>query len=64
MTDKKTNKIPGLRITAQQDGFRRAGRAWHGVTELPAAKLNKKQLAVLKADPKIVVEEIDIEAGD
>lgn len=64
MAENKSTKVPGLRITTKQEGFRRAGRAWHGVIELPAAELNKKQLASLKAEPKMVIEEIDIEAGD
>lgn len=48
-----------LRVISKKDGFRRAGRAWTGVTEVPAGEFNKTQLAALMAEPKLVVQEFD-----
>jgi hypothetical protein len=47
-----------LRVTTRKDGFRRAGRAWHGVTEIDSATLTPAQIAALKAEPMLLVEEI------
>lgn len=51
-----------IRVTAKRDGFRRAGRAWSGTTEVPAGDLSKAQLAQLKSEPMLVVDEIDAPA--
>lgn len=49
-----------LRIRAQRDGYRRAGRAWsRSAVELPADELTAQQLAALEADPRITVERLD-----
>lgn len=47
-----------LKVTAKRDGFRRAGRAWKGETIVPADKFSKAQIAALKAEPNLVVEEV------
>jgi len=62
----KTKKVPGFRITAKRDGFRRAGREWHGVTEVPATEFDKKQIEQLKDEDgkKLVVVECEIEVVD
>ncbi len=65
MTEKKTpakagekKQGPMLRITAKRDGFRRAGRPWSGTVEVSASEFTEEQLAALKAEPMLVVEEI------
>ncbi len=62
MADKKTNKVPGLRITAKTGGFRRAGREWHGSTEVSLAELGREQTKMLAAEPMLVVERIEMVA--
>lgn len=57
----QTQKVAGLRVTTKRDGFRRAGRAWHGATEIVATELTKEQLHQLKAEPMLTVEAIEIE---
>lgn len=52
--------IKKLRVTARVEGFRRAGRAWGTEpTEVLASEFNKEQLAALKAERELVVEEIE-----
>ena len=46
----------GYRVTVKRNGFRRAGRAWSGTTEIGADELTKAQLAALQADPMFRVE--------
>lgn len=53
-----------LRITSKQEGFRRAGIA-HSTqaTVHPIDKFSKDQVATLKADPMLVVEEVETNEG-
>jgi len=52
-----------IRITAKKDGFRRCGVAHPArPTEYPDDRFTKKELAVLKAEPMLVVEELPDEA--
>lgn len=53
--------LPGLRVRALADGFRRAGRAW-GVqaVEVPAAEFTKAQIEALRNEPQLVVEDCDL----
>lgn len=54
-------KVAGLRITARQAGFRRAGRAWSTTpTDVPAKELSKDQIAALRAESNLIVEDIEI----
>lgn len=63
-TDKKTTKtVPGFRVRTATDGFRRGGREWRGVTDVPAGELTTAQIAEIKAEPKLVVEDIEIAAA-
>jgi hypothetical protein len=63
--EKKPPKtVPGYRVRTAHLGFRRGGREWHGVTEVAASELTKEQVAQIKAEPKLVVEEIRIEAQE
>jgi hypothetical protein len=58
-------KVPGIRVVAKVDGFRRAGRAWPKAgTDLPASSLKKAELAALRAEPKLTVTDIEIQAGE
>lgn len=60
----KTKKIPGLRVRALADGFRRGGRAWSAQSaDVPLADFNKEQIALLRGEPQLVVEDIEIEAA-
>jgi len=56
-----TKKVPGLRVTAGKDGFRRAGRAWSGITEVLRDALTDEQVKQLMEEPRLVVTEIEIE---
>lgn len=58
---KKTDPVSGLRISAKREGFRRAGRAWSKQpTEIPLAGMSKADVAALKAEPMLTVEEIEL----
>lgn len=60
----KTKKVPGLRVTASTEGFRRAGRAWSKApTEVPASEFTKAQIAALKAETMLMVADIEIEVA-
>lgn len=55
----ETQGFNGLRITAAREGFRRAGRAWSKQpTEIPLAGLSDADVAALKAEPMLTVEEV------
>jgi Mu-like prophage FluMu N-terminal domain/HeH/LEM domain len=52
-----------IRITAKRDGFRRCGLSHPAMaTNHPADRFDEEQLAALKKEPMLVVEEI--ESGD
>lgn len=54
-------KANGLRITAKREGFRRAGRAWSMTpTEVLLADLSEGEIALLKAETMLAVEEINL----
>ncbi len=58
-------KVPGIRVVAKADGFRRAGRAWSKAgTDLPLADLKKAEIAALRAEPRLTVTDIEILAGE
>lgn len=60
----KTKKVPGLRVRALTDGFRRAGRAWtKEPQDVLAGDFTKAQIASLKDDINIVVEDIEIDVA-
>ncbi|GAB2182671.1 hypothetical protein DLREEDagrD3_28940 [Denitratisoma sp. agr-D3] len=61
----ETKKVPGLRVAAKTKNFRRAGRAWsEQVTDVPLSDFTKGQVEQLKADPGLVVVDIEIEVDD
>ena len=49
-----------LRITSRKDGFRRAGLVHGGTVDHDIANLTEQQIAALKAEPLLTVEEIDL----
>lgn len=58
----KTKKVPGLRISAKVEGFRRAGRAWGVAPEdVLTSSLAKDQIAALKGERELSVVEIEME---
>ncbi|MDW7643447.1 MAG: HI1506-related protein [Desulfuromonadales bacterium] len=49
-----------IRITSKYPGFRRCGIAHSKEpTDYPADRFSKKELAALKAEPMLVVEEVE-----
>lgn len=61
---KTSKKTPGLRVTSKRDGFRRGGREWSGSTELALDALSKDQLAQIRAEPLLIVEDIELDAPE
>jgi hypothetical protein len=59
----KIQKIPGLRVRALVDGFRRGGRAWTAEAQdvAAASEFTKAQIAALKDEARLVVTDIEIE---
>lgn len=56
--------VPGLRVAAKVAGFRRGGRAWPAdATDVPVADFSKAQLAQIRAEPMLVVTDIEIPAA-
>lgn len=52
---KAKEKTKTITVIAKQDGFRRAGREWHGTTEIDPDSLSEGQLEQLKAEPMLTV---------
>lgn len=60
-TQADAGKVNGLRITAKREGFRRAGRVWSLVpTEVLLDELSEDEIAMLKAETMLTVEEINL----
>ncbi|MCL7422523.1 MAG: HI1506-related protein [Methylobacter sp.] len=57
---KKPKTAPGIRVRTAQAGFRRGGREWSGTTDVPVSEFTKPQLEQIRAEPLLVVEDIDI----
>jgi hypothetical protein len=55
-----------IRITSKQDGFRRAGIAHPaGPVDHPAEEISAEQLEILRAEPMLVVQELELpDEGD
>lgn len=55
--------IPGLRVRSVPASFWRAGRKWtKEPQEIPVSDFSKAQLTALRAEPNLVVEDIDLVA--
>ncbi|WP_413672265.1 hypothetical protein ACEN9H_23390 [Massilia cellulosiltytica] len=55
----------GLKVTSSQAGFRRAGRAWNTTpTVIALSELTDDQVTLLKDEPMLSVELVDLEGED
>ena len=62
MADPKPS--PGLRVRSVPASFWRAGRKWtKEPQEIPVSSLSKPQVTALRAEPNLVVEDIEMAAG-
>lgn len=62
---KSGKTVPGLRIVAKREGFRRAGRQFGATpTDIPLSQLTKESIESLKGEPMLVVTDVEIEAGE
>ena len=48
-----------LQVISKRDGFRRAGREWHGSTMVPLDELTEKQIEQLESEPMLVVLQVE-----
>ncbi len=59
---------PGMRrvlqVISKKDGFRRAGRSWHGTTTVPLDELTRYQVDLLRDEPMLVVLEMEVPEED
>jgi hypothetical protein len=57
-----------LRVISKKDGFRRAGRAWSGTTEVPLIEFTNGQIIALTDESdrggQLVVLEFESETGE
>lgn len=61
MAIEKTKPVPGLRVRALADGFRRAGRPWPAqAVEVPVSEFTKAQIEQLRAESQLVVEDCEL----
>jgi len=61
MAEAKNKPVPGLRVRALAEGFRRAGRAWSvEAVDVPAAEFAKAQIEALRNEPQLVVEDVEL----
>ena len=55
---------PGMRqvlqVISKRDGFRRAGREWHGTTLVPVDELNRRQNEQLTSEPLLVTQLMEV----
>ena len=62
---RKSRRVKALRVTGPEGGFRRAGRRFGPEpTDLALTSLTEAQIAALKAEPSLMVEEVEIEPAD
>jgi hypothetical protein len=57
----KLKTVPGIRVRTTKVGFRRGGREWTGTAEVPVSEFTKEQLAQIRKEPLLVVDDIKIE---
>nr|WP_186827395.1 hypothetical protein [Comamonas testosteroni] len=53
-----------LQVISKKDGFRRAGRAWHGTTTVPLNELTRHQVGLLRSEPMLVILEMEVPEED
>lgn len=61
----KAGKVSAIKVIARADSFRRAGRVFTGeATVIPLSELSKEQLAQLRDEPKLVCQDVEIDAEE
>ncbi len=54
--------VPGIRVIGPEGGFRRAGRLFTpDGTDIPLDQLSKAQITAIRAEPRLIVTNIEIE---
>ena len=55
---------PGMRqvlqVISKRDGFRRAGREWHGTTFVPVQELTREQFEQIDREPMLVAQLMEV----
>ena len=55
---------PGMRqvlqVISKRDGFRRAGREWHGTTIVPLSELTPEQYEQIDREPMLVAQLLEV----
>lgn len=55
---------PGMRqvlqVISKRDGFRRAGREWHGTTLVPVQELTREQYEQIDREPMLVAQLMEV----
>ena len=55
---------PGMRqvlqVISKRDGFRRAGREWHGTSHVPLDELTRAQYEQLTTEPLLVTQLLEV----
>lgn len=51
-----------LQVVSKRDGFRRAGRAWHGTTTVPLDELTLDQYEQITSEPMLVATLLEVPA--
>lgn len=55
---------PGMRqvlqVISKRDGFRRAGREWHGTTLVPVQELTREQYMQIGSEPMLVAQLMEV----
>lgn len=49
-----------LQVISKRDGFRRAGREWHGTTIVPLSELSTKQYEQIDREPMLVAQLLEV----
>lgn len=52
-----------LQVISKRDGFRRAGREWHGTTSVPLSELTSEQYRQIEAEPMLVTLLLEVPEG-
>ena len=61
-TDTEGGTVQALQVVTKRDGFRRAGREWHGTTTVPLEELTEEQFLKIQAEPMLVSMLIEVPA--
>lgn len=58
-------KVAALKVVSTIEGFRRGGLAWStAVTVVKVSDLSEEQLEQIKGESRLIVVEVEIDAGD